>query len=105
MVFVSGQVGCDVKSGKMPEAFANQMDCVFHNMFSVAKEAGAGPDDFVRTTGYLVDEKDYERFKCLYKPFWKSHLPASVIFKVTGISYDYAMEIDSHVCIPKDDNV
>lgn len=101
MVFVSGQVGCDKKLGGMPSGFEDQMNAVFHNMLSVAKEAGATKADFVRTTGYLVDEKDYEKFKGLYADFWGSYLPASICFKVSGISYDYAMEIDSHVVLER----
>lgn len=101
MVFISGQVGCDKKLGGMPEKFEDQMAAVLRNMLSVAREAGAGPGDFVRTTGYLVNAEDYDEYKRLYAAFWGGALPASITLHVSGISYEYAMEIDSHVCLSK----
>lgn len=102
MVFVSGQVGCDKQLGGMPEKFEDQMHAVLRNMMSVAKEAGASADDFVRTTGYLVNPKDYDKYKQIYSAFWGDTLPTTTLLHVSGISYDYAMEIDSHVCILKE---
>ena len=77
------------------------MYTVLKNMLCVAKEAGADKEDFVRTTGYLVHPENYEEYRRLYQTFWGNTLPAAIVLHVSGISYDYAMEIDSHVCLKK----
>ncbi len=99
MVFVSGQVGFDLKQGKMPEDFEGQFHAIMHNMLEVAKTAGAASEDFVRTTGYLVEEQTYDNYRRLYRTYFQNSLPASMNFQVTGLSYDYLAEIDSHACI------
>lgn len=101
MVFVSGQVGYDPKTGKVPETFEGQTRIMMENMLAVAKEAGAGPDDFVKTTCFLTDIGQFAFFNQIYREYFHQDFPARSAFQCNRLSYQYLIEIDGIACVKK----
>jgi 2-iminobutanoate/2-iminopropanoate deaminase len=101
MVFVSGQVGFNPKTGEVPGTFEGQTRQMMENMLAVAREAGAGPDDFVKTTCFLTDIRKFEFFNKIYREYFRHDFPARSAFQVAGLAYDYVVEIDGIACVGK----
>lgn len=101
MVYVSGQVGYNPKTGEVPVTFEGQTRQMMENMLAVAAEAGAGPDDFVKTTCFLTDIRKFEFFNRIYKEYFNRDFPARSAFQVAGLAYSYVVEIDGIACVKR----
>lgn len=94
--FLSGQVGIDpatgeiVKGGTEPEARR-----VLENVRAVLAAAGAGFEDVVRTTIYLVDLGDFALVNAIYGEYVKSPLPARATVQVSALPKGARVEIDA----------
>ena len=67
MVFTSGQLGIDPKTGRLVEGLKAQMLVTFSNLKAVLHEAGAELKDVVKFNIYLKDMKDFEEMNNLMK--------------------------------------
>lgn len=101
MVYVSGQVGYNPKTGDVPKTFEGQTRLMMENLLAVAREAGAGPDDFVKTTCFLTDIRNFEFFNRIYQEYFHRDFPARSAFQVAGLAYDYVVEIDGIACVKR----
>ncbi|TFG60436.1 MAG: hypothetical protein E4H36_12110, partial [Spirochaetales bacterium] len=56
LIFLSGQLGIDPKTGKLAEGgAAEQAKQVFANIGALLKEAGSGMENVVKATVFLTD--------------------------------------------------
>ena len=101
MVYISGQVGYNPKNGEVPNTFEGQTRLMMENMLAVAREAGAGPDDFVKTTCFMTDIRNFEFFNRIYKEYFNHEFPARSAFEVAGLAYNYTVEIDGIACVKR----
>lgn len=104
MVFVAGQIGWDV-DGAFPEGFADQFRQTIDNTLAVLAEAGAGPEDVVRMTWYVVDKAEYLAALRDIGAIWRErigpHYPAMAVVEVKGLIEDAArIEIETTAVIP-----
>ena len=67
MIFTSGQLGIDPKTGRLVEGLKAQMLVTFSNLKAVLHEAGAELKDVVKFNIYLKDMKDFEEMNNLMK--------------------------------------
>ena len=99
MVFISGQVGYDPKTGNVPKTFEGQTRQMMENLLAIGEKVGASPDDFVKTTCYLTNIRYFEFFNRIYQEYFKKDFPARSAFEVAGLAYDYVVEIEGIACI------
>ncbi|MCL6592622.1 MAG: RidA family protein [Alicyclobacillus sp.] len=57
MVYSSGISGMDPETGTIPDDPARQAELMFQNVRRFMEAAGGSPEDIVRVTVYLQDEK------------------------------------------------
>ncbi|MEI9982928.1 MAG: RidA family protein [Aliidongia sp.] len=57
-IWVGGQIGWD-EIGTFRTGLVAQIEQALRNILAVLEEGGAGPEDIVRLTWYLVDIEDY----------------------------------------------
>jgi len=55
LVFTSGQIGLDAKTGQMAEGFEAQLEQVFRNLAGVLEASGSSIDHVVKVTVFLAD--------------------------------------------------
>ena len=95
MVFTSGQVALDPKSGKLVGAdVAAQTEQVFANLTAVLRGAGLTLADVVKTTVFLVDMDDFAAMNEVYGRQFPDAPPARSTVAVAGLPKAARVEIE-----------
>ena len=77
LVFTSGQIGIDSKTGQLAEGgFEGQFNQVFKNLTAVLEASGSSVDHMVKVTVFLADMNDYDAMNNLYRKQFKGDPPA-----------------------------
>jgi 2-iminobutanoate/2-iminopropanoate deaminase len=72
LVFTSGQIGIDSKTGQLAEGgFEGQFQQVFKNLTAVLDASGSSIEHVVKATVFLADMNDYNTLNELYKKQFK----------------------------------
>ena len=95
LVFTSGQIGIDSKTGQMPEGFEAQFEQVFKNLTAVLDAAGSSPEHILKATVFLADMNDYNKLNELYKAKFKGDPPARTAVQVARLPRDAKIEIEA----------
>jgi 2-iminobutanoate/2-iminopropanoate deaminase len=95
LVFTSGQIGIDSKTGQLPEGMEAQLEQVFRNLTAVLEASGSSIDHVVKTTVFLADMNDYNRMNELYKAKFKGDPPARSTIQVARLPRDARIEIEA----------
>lgn len=101
LVFVSGQLPIDPKSGEMVSAdHAEQCRQCLRNVAAVLEEAGASLDLVVKTTVMVTDLAQFAHINMAYAEFFKTNLPARATYEVSALPKGALVEIDAiAVCL------
>jgi 2-iminobutanoate/2-iminopropanoate deaminase len=95
LVFTSGQIGIDSKTGQMVEGgFEAQFEQVFRNLTAVLDAAGSSIDHVVKATVFLADMNDYNTLNELYRKKFKGDPPARTTVQVVKLPRDARIEIE-----------
>lgn len=94
LVFTSGQIGIDSKTGQMAEGFEAQLEQVFRNLTAVLEAAGSSADHIVKATVFLADMNDYSKMNELYRAKFKGDPPARSTVQVARLPRDARIEIE-----------
>jgi len=96
LVFCSGQVGLDPSTGELVsggvEAEAMR---VIRNLEAVLDAAGCTLADVVKTTCFLADIADFQKFNAVYAGFWPDPPPARSTFQVAALPRGAQVEIEA----------
>src|ERR1044071_2370563 len=94
LVFTSGQIGIDPKTGQMAEGMEAQLEQVFRNLTAVLEASGSSIDHVVKATVFLADMNDYNKMNELYKAKFKGDPPARSAVQVARLPRDARIEIE-----------
>ena len=95
LVFTSGQIGLDSKTGQMAEGFEAQFEQVFKNLTAVLDAAGSSSEHILKATVFLADMNDYNKLNELYKAKFKGDPPARTTVQVARLPRDAKIEIEA----------
>lgn len=96
LVFTSGQIGIDSKTGQLAEGgFEGQFNQVFKNLTAVLEASGSSVDHMVKATVFLADMNDYEAMNNLYRKQFKGDPPARTTVQVARLPRDARIEIEA----------
>ena len=95
LVFTSGQIGIDSKTGKLAEGFEAQLEQVFRNLAAVLEASGSSVDHIVKATVFLADMNDYDKMNELYRTKFKGDPPARSTVQVARLPRDARIEIEA----------
>ena len=100
LVFVAGQIGWDESQVFRSDDLVEQLRQALKNTLAVLAEAGAGPEQVVRMTWYIIDKRDYlDRSKeigAVYRALMGQHYPAMAVVEVSALIEDRAkVEIET----------
>jgi len=95
LVFTSGQIGIDSKTGQMAEGMEAQFEQVFRNLAGVLEASGSNVDNIVKVTVFLADMNDYNKMNELYKAKFKGDPPARTTVQVARLPRDARIEIEA----------
>jgi 2-iminobutanoate/2-iminopropanoate deaminase len=95
LVFTSGQIGIDGKTGQLAEGgFEGQFEQVFKNLTAVLEASGSSLEHVVKATIFLADMNDYNTMNELYKKQFKGDPPARTTVQVARLPRDARIEIE-----------
>ncbi len=94
LVYTSGQIGIDSKTGQLPEGFEAQLEQVFMNLTAVLEASGSSIDHVVKATVFLADMNDYNKLNELYRKKFKGDPPARSTVQVARLPRDARVEIE-----------
>ncbi len=75
-LYVAGQTGSDLKTGKIPEDFDAEVRLCLDNIGLVLKEAGMSFSNAVTVQVYLTDMALFQRMNAVYTTYFKEPRPA-----------------------------
>ncbi|MFX1512487.1 MAG: RidA family protein [Promethearchaeota archaeon] len=76
MVYTSGQVGIDPKTGKIPIKVGEQTKICLERIKIILEEAGSSLDNVVKTTVFLSDIRYFSDMNEVYVTFFPRDRPA-----------------------------
>ena len=94
MVFLSGQLGIDPATGKLPEGVEAQAKQSLANVEALLTAAGATFADVVKTTVYLADIADFAAVNEIYASKFEAPFPARSAFQVAALPAGGLVEIE-----------
>jgi 2-iminobutanoate/2-iminopropanoate deaminase len=92
-LYVAGQTGTDLKTGKMPEEFEAEVKQTLENIGLVLKEAGMTFDNAVTVHVYLTDMSLFQRMNAVYTTYFKEPRPARTTVGVQKLAGPARVEI------------
>ena len=101
LVFTSGQIGIDSKTGQLAQGFEEQTRQVFRNLATVLEAAGSSTEHILKATVFLADMADYNAMNDLYRTQFKGDPPSRTTVQVARLPRDARIEIEV-VAIKKD---
>lgn len=94
MLFTSGQLGLDPKTGSLPDGIQAQTSQALANVNAILKEAGFTKENVVKTTVFLKDMTDFGAVNEIYADFFGDHKPARTCVEVTRLPKNGLVEIE-----------
>ena len=95
LLFCSGQIALDPVSGEVVAGgVREQAELVMKNIAAVLAAAGAGFDDVVKSTIFLVDMNDFAVVNEVYGGCFPRHKPARSTVAVQGLPRGVLLEIE-----------
>ena len=95
MIFVSGQLPLDPKTGKFPEGIEAQTRQSLTNVRSILEAAGGTMDSVVKTTVFLSDMNNFAAMNAVYGTFFtERRYPARSAVEVARVPKDALVEIE-----------
>jgi 2-iminobutanoate/2-iminopropanoate deaminase len=96
LVFTSGQIGIDSKTGQLAEGGTEgQFQQVFKNLAAVLEASGSSVDHILKATVFLADMNDYDLMNQLYRKQFKGDPPARTTVQVARLPRDARIEIEA----------
>jgi 2-iminobutanoate/2-iminopropanoate deaminase len=94
LVFASGQLGLDPKTGKLQEGVEAQARQALANVKSVLEAAGTSTDKVVKTTIFLANISDFAKVNAIYGEIFQQEPPARSTVQVAALPLGGLVEIE-----------
>ena len=100
LLFCSGQIPLDPVSGEIVAGdVRRQTEQVLENISAVLSAAGAGFNDVVKTTVFLVEMSDFSAMNEVYGRYFIDHKPARSTVAVKALPRGVLVEIEVIACV------
>lgn len=101
MLYCSGQIPLDPVTGEVVEGdISIQAEQVMKNIAATLDVAGAGFDNVVKTTIFLVDMADFAAVNAVYGARFSRHKPARSTVAVNSLPRGVLVEIEVIASVP-----
>jgi 2-iminobutanoate/2-iminopropanoate deaminase len=92
-LYVSGSTGADLKTGKVPEKFEDEVQLCFDNIGAILKSGGYDFSDAVSVQVYLTDMTLFQRMNAVYMKTFPEPRPTRTTVGVTALAGTAHMEV------------
>lgn len=94
LVFVSGQIPVDPKTGLMAETIEEQATQSLTNLKNILAAEGLDMKNVIKTVVFLSDLADFPKVNAVYETFFTAPYPARSCVAVAGIPKGAKLEIE-----------
>ena len=94
IIFFSGQVPLDPKSGDMPEGIEAQCQLVFKNIGGLLSSQGLDYSNVVKTTVFLDNMDDFNTMNEIYATYFVEPFPARSAVEVARLPKGALIEVE-----------
>lgn len=94
LVFISGQIPLDPKTGDMPDDFAEQAHQVFKNLSAVCDAAGGSLDGLVKVNVFVTDLGKFTTLNEVMGSYFTEPYPARAAVEVSALPKGCQVEIE-----------
>ena len=94
LLFVSGHVGVDVQTGKVPDDPKEETRFLMEQIRGVVERAGLTMSDICKTTIFVTDFEHYGEINEVYREYFPHHYPARSTVQVAGLLLGARLEIE-----------
>jgi 2-iminobutanoate/2-iminopropanoate deaminase len=95
LVFCSGQIGINPKTGNLAVGIEKQTTQVLKNLETVLKAAGSDFEHVLKTTIFIADMNDYAKVNEIYGKTFSKHKPARATVQVAALPRAALIEIEA----------
>lgn len=92
-LYVSGQTGNDLKTGKVPDEFESEVKQCLTNVGAILKAGNMGFEDVVSVQVYLTDMELFQRMNAVYTTIFKEPRPTRTTVGVSKLVGPAKIEI------------
>ena len=85
-LYVSGQIGRDLKTQKVPDSFEAEVSQVLDNIGIILREAKMTYADVVAVQVYLTDMNLFPKMNAIYTTYFKADRPARTTLGITKLA-------------------
>src|SRR5712691_1383395 len=85
-LYVSGQIGRDLKTQKVPEDFEAEVRQVLDSIGIILREAKMNYADVVAVQVYLTDMELFQRMNAIYLMYFKDQRPSRTTLGITKLA-------------------
>ena len=93
-LYLSGNVGQDPATGKVPDDFSEEARQALKNLGVVLKTAGFDYTDVVKANVFLTDMTKFDDWNKVYREFFKTDLPARSTVGVAALARGAKLEVE-----------
>ena len=99
LLFISGQIGINVKNNMLESGFESQTRQVFQNILNIikAKDTALDLSSVLKLTIYLKDLSDFDMLNEIMNSVFNAPYPARAAVEVSRLPKDALIEIDAIV--------
>ena len=95
LIFTSGQIPIDPKTGEMPITIEEQTAQCLRNISAVLEEAGSSLDNAIKLTVFLKNINDFAAMNEVYASFFSEEAPCRSAVEVVAIPKGAKIEIEA----------
>jgi len=93
-VYVSGQLGIDMETGKLAEGVEAQTHAAMKNLGSVLAEAGCSYSDILKTTVFVQSMEDFAAINTIYGSYFEDTYPARSCVEIAKLPLGGLVEVE-----------
>ena len=94
MIYTSGVIGVDPKTGIAGETIEEQTTRVFENLKGLLEDAGSSLDQAIKTTVFIKNMDDFGKVNEIYASYFSGAFPARSCVVVARLPKDLLIEVD-----------
>lgn len=95
LLFTSGQLPIDIKTGMMPTTIEEQTTASLTNVKAIVEAAGSGMKDVIKVMVFLKDMNDFAAMNQIYETFFEAPYPSRSCVEVARLPKDASIEIEA----------
>ena len=94
MIYTSGVIGVDPKTGEVGATIEEQTKQVFENLKGLLEDAGSSLDHAVKTTVFTKNMDDFATVNEIYASYFTDAFPARSCVEVARLPKDLLIEVE-----------